>query len=72
MRRHFYFAKEIAHSDRSMIAAYNLPDRVYIGPTSMDTEMAFLMCNMAKVNANLAGNSIKYRTKTPKHHKRNK
>ena len=31
------------------LATYDLRRRRYLGPTSMDTEMAFLMCNMAQV-----------------------
>lgn len=30
------------------INTYDLRRRRYLGPTSMDTEMAFLMCNMAQ------------------------
>lgn len=29
---------------------YALPQRLYLGPTSMDHEMAFLMCTMAHVH----------------------
>jgi tRNA G10 N-methylase Trm11 len=34
---------------RSFLGKYNLPERAYIGPTSMDPELAFIMTNMAKV-----------------------
>ncbi len=33
----------------SVLQRYALPQRRYIGPTSMDTELAFLMCNTAQV-----------------------
>ena len=45
-----YFGREIAGSDRSIIHKYGLPRRKYLGPTSMDREMAFLMCNQAQVS----------------------
>ena len=48
MQKQFYFGREIGTSNRSSMTKYSLPQRLYIGPTSMDTEMAFLMCNMAK------------------------
>lgn len=34
---------------RSFLNQYALPLRAYIGPTSMDPELAFLMTNMAQV-----------------------
>lgn len=34
---------------RSFLGQYALPQRAYIGPTSMDPELAFLMTNMAQV-----------------------
>jgi hypothetical protein len=34
---------------RSFLNQYALPQRAYIGPTSMDPELAFLMTNMAQV-----------------------
>ncbi|KAL0027841.1 hypothetical protein WJX77_009882 [Trebouxia sp. C0004] len=44
-----YFGRDVACSDRSVIHKYGLPRRKYLGPTSMDTEMAFLMCNQGQV-----------------------
>ncbi|GAX79848.1 hypothetical protein CEUSTIGMA_g7288.t1 [Chlamydomonas eustigma] len=44
-----YFGREVSCSDRSRVDAYALKKRRYIGPTSMDTEMAFIMANMGKV-----------------------
>ena len=32
-----------------VINTYDLRQRRYLGPTSMDTEMAFLICNLARV-----------------------
>ena len=46
-----YFGRQVAVSDRSVIARYALPKRAYLGPTSMDTEMAFIICNQAHVSA---------------------
>lgn len=45
----YYFGREVAASDRSIIKRYELPSRRYLGPTSMEAEMAFIMCNQAKV-----------------------
>ena len=48
--KRYYFTRQVAlGSHRSVIAQYGLPQRVYLGPTSMDTEMAFIMCNQAQV-----------------------
>lgn len=44
-----YFGRDIANTDRSIIHRFGLPRRKYLGPTSMDTEMAFLICNQAQV-----------------------
>ncbi|KAL3152268.1 hypothetical protein ABBQ32_001345 [Trebouxia sp. C0010 RCD-2024] len=44
-----YFGREVACTDRSIIYKYGLPHRKYLGPTSMDTEMAFIMCNQGQV-----------------------
>lgn len=47
-----YFGREVACTDRSIIYKYGLPHRKYLGPTSMDTEMAFIMCNQGQVCTN--------------------
>lgn len=39
----------MAAANRHPLATYDLKQRRYLGPTSMDTEMAFLMCNMCQV-----------------------
>ncbi|KAL4439704.1 hypothetical protein ABPG75_002705 [Micractinium tetrahymenae] len=44
----YYFGREVAAGDRSVVSTYDLRRRRYLGPTSMDTEMAFLMCNICK------------------------
>ncbi|GIL78953.1 hypothetical protein Vretimale_203 [Volvox reticuliferus] len=44
-----YFGRLVGSSDRGVIDAYSLQRRRYLGPTSMDTEMAFVMCNHAGV-----------------------
>lgn len=41
-----YFGRVVARCDRSCIAKYDLTRRRYLGPTSMDVEMALIMCNM--------------------------
>ncbi|KAF8068156.1 Tr1 [Scenedesmus sp. PABB004] len=45
----WYFGRQVAVADRSWVQSYALNKRAYIGPTSMDTELAFLMANMAQV-----------------------
>lgn len=44
-----YFGREVQISDRSRVDTYALRKRAYIGPTSMDCEVAFIMVNLAKV-----------------------
>ncbi|GLI63539.1 hypothetical protein VaNZ11_006528 [Volvox africanus] len=44
-----YFGRVVGTSNRGVIEAYSLTRRRYLGPTSMDTEMAFVMCNHAGV-----------------------
>ena len=52
MPLHYYFCREVAtNSARSTIRPYALQSRRYLGPTSMDTEMAFIMCNQAQACA---------------------
>ena len=49
--KRYYFTRQVAlGSHRNVIAQYGLPQRVYLGPTSMDTEMAFIMCNQGKAS----------------------
>ena len=45
-----FFGRHLAEGNRGVINAYALPQRVYLGPTSMDTEMAFIMCNFAQAS----------------------
>lgn len=44
-----YFGREVGHGNRRVLCTYSLSKRVYLGPTSMDTEIAFIMCNQGKV-----------------------
>jgi tRNA (guanine10-N2)-methyltransferase len=44
-----YFGRQIGEYDHQIAFQYSLTTRPYIGPTSMDAEMAFIMCNQAKV-----------------------
>ncbi|GMH33774.1 hypothetical protein BSKO_01608 [Bryopsis sp. KO-2023] len=44
-----YFCREVAMSDRSIVQDFALSKRGFLGPTSMDAEMAFHMCNQAQV-----------------------
>ena len=43
-----YLGREVAMTQRRLITQYRLPERRYLGPTSMDTEMAFLIANQAQ------------------------
>ena len=50
MPLHYYFCREVAtNATRSTLRQYALQTRRYLGPTSMDSEMAFIMCNQARV-----------------------
>ena len=42
-----FFGRLVGRSDRSMLRKYDLKKRKYLGPTSMDAEMALLMANFA-------------------------
>mmetsp|Transcript_6756 Transcript_6756/g.12369 ORF Transcript_6756/g.12369 Transcript_6756/m.12369 type:complete len:583 (+) Transcript_6756:155-1903(+) len=44
----WYFGQYLG-SGQGYFMKYNLPDRVYLGPTSMDNEMAAIMANMGQV-----------------------
>jgi tRNA (guanine10-N2)-methyltransferase len=46
--RRIYFGREVAASERGCVSRYELRRRRYLGPTSMDTEMAFVMCNLGQ------------------------
>ncbi len=47
--KRFYFGRELGRSDRSVLQALDLKQRRYLGPTSMDHELALIMCNMGLV-----------------------
>ncbi|KAK3260705.1 hypothetical protein CYMTET_30355 [Cymbomonas tetramitiformis] len=49
LQERFYFGREVAVCDRSVIPKYNLSQRDFIGSTSMDPELSFMMCNMTGV-----------------------
>lgn len=46
--RHCFFGRVVGQSDRSTLKRYDLKQRSYLGPTSMDAEMALLMANFAQ------------------------
>ncbi|CCI11196.1 unnamed protein product [Albugo candida] len=58
--KRLYFLRQIAGSERNrgrggardLIDIHTLKRRAYIGPTSMESEIALLMCNMALVRPN--------------------
>jgi len=43
----WYFGREVGRGDRSRLPQLDLKSRRYLGPTSMDHEMALLMCTQA-------------------------
>ncbi|CAO2833139.1 unnamed protein product [Amaranthus hypochondriacus] len=45
VEKRIFFGREIGAADRALLPTYQLKSRVYIGPTAMDAEMAFLMAN---------------------------
>lgn len=47
--RQVFLARKIANGQGHIRATYSLKQRRYIGPTSMDAELAFVMANMARV-----------------------
>ncbi|CAN8066040.1 unnamed protein product [Agarophyton chilense] len=47
--RQVFFARKIADGQKHIGAQYSLKRRRYIGPTSMDAELSFVMANMAHV-----------------------
>ena len=47
------FGRLIGAGNRNYINILNLKKRRFLGPTSMDAELALLMCNIAKVRRNV-------------------
>ncbi|KAI0562527.1 tRNA methyltransferase 11 [Gracilaria domingensis] len=47
--RQVFFARKMADGQKHVGAQYSLKRRRYIGPTSMDAELSFVMANMAHV-----------------------
>ncbi|PRT52519.1 tRNA (guanine(10)-N2)-methyltransferase [Wickerhamiella sorbophila] len=50
--KYIWFTSFVSDSDRHQIDVYNLKKRPFIGTTSFDAEMAFVTCNMAKIQKN--------------------
>ena len=46
--KRMFFGRVIAQGDKASIHAYDLKQRKYIGPTSMNAEMSMLMANMVR------------------------
>lgn len=44
--QYVYFGREVAEGNRELVAAFDLKKRPYLGPTSMDNELALVMANM--------------------------
>ncbi|KAL0208940.1 hypothetical protein P9112_011527 [Eukaryota sp. TZLM1-RC] len=51
LQPHYFFGSAVGNSLRKSISPYRLPDRAFLGPTSMDTELSFVMANLTKVRA---------------------
>ncbi|XP_051577702.1 tRNA (guanine(10)-N2)-methyltransferase homolog isoform X5 [Myxocyprinus asiaticus] len=49
---HIYFGRWIADGQRELIRSYSVKKRHFIGNTSMDAGLSFIMANHAKVKAN--------------------
>ncbi|XP_057974054.1 uncharacterized protein LOC131161991 [Malania oleifera] len=47
VQRRIFFGRAVGAADRKLLPTYQLKSRIYIGPTAMDAEMAFLMANQA-------------------------
>lgn len=52
----FYFGRVVAkYQCLEAVGQYTLSTRPYIGPTSMDPQLAFVMCNQAQVRRGAVG-----------------
>ncbi|CAN0492331.1 unnamed protein product, partial [Laminaria digitata] len=47
IRQYVYFGRQVAEGNREAVTAFDLKKRPYLGPTSMDNELALVMANMA-------------------------
>jgi tRNA (guanine10-N2)-methyltransferase len=45
-----FFGREIGHGQRHLITQYAVRERHFIGNTSMDAQLSFIMANQAKVS----------------------
>jgi tRNA (guanine10-N2)-methyltransferase len=45
VQKTIFFGREVGAANRSLLPTYQLKSRRYIGPTTMDAEIAFLMAN---------------------------
>jgi tRNA (guanine10-N2)-methyltransferase len=46
--KRMFFGRVVGKSDRTIVNKYDLKQRLYLGPTSMDAEMSLLMANMVR------------------------
>jgi hypothetical protein len=54
--RYIYFGREVALAQsRTLPSVFSLKQRRFLGPTSMDAEMAFVMNNIVRLRARAAG-----------------
>ena len=44
-----YYSLQVAYGQRNLLHQYSVKNRIFIGNTSMDAQLSFLMANQAKV-----------------------
>ena len=47
---HVYIGRDLGEGRRGLVSKFSLRKRPFLGPTSTDAELAFLMANQAHVN----------------------
>ena len=50
-----YYSLQVAYGQRSLLHQYSVKSRIFIGNTSMDAQLSFLMANQAKVGMDNVG-----------------
>ena len=49
VQRRIFFGRQVGGADRKLLPTYPLKSRKYLGPATLNAEMAFLMANQAQV-----------------------
>ena len=55
----------MAHGQRNLLHQYSVKNRIFIGNTSMDAQLSFLMANQAKVSIDLVAIAMEYYRRLP-------